>query len=255
MTTSGAPRSDGAETRVLLVDDDDLLRESLGQNLLDAGFDVVEFADGVTLLQRLAEGERGDLILLDWKMPGMNGIEVLRELRGRSVAIPVIFLTVLSEQIYEEAALIGGAVDFIEKSRSFAIVLKRIRLILAGLKGPVSDDTPAPEELAVGPLLLRRQSGRALWRGRQVDLTLTEFRIVCRLAERAGKDVTYRDIYDIVHGRGFVAGADAKGHRTNVRAFIKRIRQKFRAVDPRFDLIANYPGFGYRWAAPKSSDG
>ena len=67
------------------------------------------------------------------------------------------------------------------------------------------------------------------------------------MATRPGEDISYRDIYDLVHGKGFVAGYGPAGYRANVRAFIKRIRQKFRAVDGTFDLIDNYPGFGYRW--------
>ena len=67
------------------------------------------------------------------------------------------------------------------------------------------------------------------------------------LAENAGRDISYREIYDIVHGEGFMAGDGEIGYRTNVRAFIKRIRQKFRDVDNAFTAIQNYPGFGYRW--------
>lgn len=239
------------EPRVIVVDDDDLLRESLCQNLVDAGFEVADFSNGEALLRWLDTGKRAELILLDWKMPGMNGIEVLRQLRSRAVPIPVIFLTVLSDQIYEEAALIGGAVDFVEKSRSFSILLKRIGIILGGGKSQAEPALPAPAEqtMRVGDLFLRAESGRALWKGREVELTLTEFRIVRLLAESAGRDVGYRQIYDLVHGRGFSAGADEDGYRGNVRAFIKRIRQKFRDIDDGFQQIENYPGFGYRWTA------
>ena len=68
------------------------------------------------------------------------------------------------------------------------------------------------------------------------------------LVDRAGNDVSYRSLYDIVHGEGFSAGAGEIGYRTNVRAFIKRIRQKFRDADAEFSHIENYPGFGYRWS-------
>ena len=80
-----------------------------------------------------------------------------------------------------------------------------------------------------------------------MDLTLTEFRIVTLLAEKAGRDVGYREIYDLVHGKDFVAGQGSEGYRANVRTFIKRIRKKFRGTDPYFDHIQNYAGFGYRW--------
>jgi two-component system response regulator ChvI len=59
--------------------------------------------------------------------------------------------------------------------------------------------------------------------------------------------VRYRDLYDLVHGEGFVAGYGEDGYRTNVRTFIKRVRKKFRDIDDQFDAIENYPGFGYRW--------
>src|SRR3546814_17436769 len=79
-----------------------------------------------------------------------------------------------------------------------------------------------------------------------VDLTLTEFAIVLFLVSQQGGDVSYRQIYDIVRGKDFVAGYGPDGYRANVRSFIKRIRKKFRDVDDNFDGIENYPVFGYR---------
>jgi len=74
---------------------------------------------------------------------------------------------------------------------------------------------------------------------------------VSLLAESAGKDVDYREIYDRVHGKDFLAGHGSEGYRANVRTFIKRIRKKFRDVDADFDQIENHAGFGYRWMAQK----
>lgn len=236
-------------TEIVLVDDDELFRESVGQNLIDAGFDVQEFNGGPAALSFLSTGGDADLILLDWKMPGMNGIEVLRQLRNTKCEIPVIFLTALTDQIYEEAALLSGAVDFVEKSRSFSILLKRIQLILKGTRFGPGDPAPRPDNSVVekGSLELRLASSRALWRGNAVDLSLTEFNIVHSLVRKAGSDVRYRELYDLVHGKDFIAGEGQEGFRANVRTFIKRIRKKFRDVDGRFDQIENYPGFGYRW--------
>jgi two-component system response regulator ChvI len=243
--------------RIALVDDDVLFRESVEQNLIDAGFRVCVFGDGPSMLDFFEGGEFVDLILLDWKMPTMNGIEVLRRLRETHPSIPVIFLTVLGDQIYEEAALQGGAVDFVEKSRSFGILRKRMDLILSGMRtSPANGAKPDRESpLTVGNLGLDIESGRASWKGVPLALSLTEFRMVHLLAQRAGRDVRYRDIYDVVHGEDFVAGDGEEGYRANVRTFIKRIRQKFRDVDAEFDGIQNYPGFGYRWIGDGVSEG
>jgi two-component system response regulator ChvI len=103
--------------------------------------------------------------------------------------------------------------------------------------------------MRLGALELRFDINRAIWAGKTIDLTLTEFKILVRLVDKAWQDVSYRDIYDLVHGKNFVAGHGAEGYRANVRTFIKRIRKKFRDIDPDFDHIQNYAGFGYRWTA------
>jgi two-component system response regulator ChvI len=247
---TGAPASTPQGARIVLVDDDDLFRESLGLNLVDEGFDVVSFTGGAPALEHFASGGTADVILLDWRMPGMNGLEVLRRLRRSGVVTPVIFLTALSDDIYEEAALEGGAVDFIDKSRRLSILVKRLNLITEGVR-PVPTEPepgrPTGETMHLGALELRFDINRAAWKGRTVDLTLTEFKIVALMALRTGEDVGYREIYDLVHGKDFVAGYGADGYRANVRTFIKRIRKKFRDVDGEFDHINNYAGFGYRW--------
>lgn len=230
---------------ILVVDDDELFRESVSTNLVDAGFSADTFADGAAALQHLNAKAQADIVLLDWKMPGMTGIEVLQRLRNTGIDIPVIFLTILSDQIFEEAGLVGGAVDFIEKARSFSILLRRIELILSGNK--IRPQTQSDGLLRNGDLSLDSETRRATWQNAQVDLTLTEFNIVKYLLEQSGRDVSYRKIYDLVHGEGFSAGDGEIGYRTNVRALIKRIRQKFRDIDPDFARIKNYPSFGYRW--------
>jgi two-component system, OmpR family, response regulator ChvI len=236
---------------ILIIDDDDLFRESLSHNLSDVGYDVIDLGDGALALEHLQATEhQPDLILLDWKMPQLNGIEVLKTLRQRQFDVPVIFLTVLGDQIYEEAALAGGAVDFIEKSRSFTIIQRRIELVLSdkSRRGDKEAETEEPSALKVGELELRIKSNRAYWRGEEVDLSISEFKMVHLMARQAGNDVTYRDLYDQVHGEGFQSGFGAEGYRGNVRTFIKRIREKFRDLDDDFDCIENYPGFGYRWS-------
>ncbi len=235
---------------IILVDDDDLFRELLGLNLIDEGYNVTSFSNGAPALDFFASGEHADVVLLDWRMPGMNGLEVLRSLRRSGTTTPVIFLTVLSDDIYEEAALEGGAVDFIDKSRRLSILVKRLRLITEGTRPPPDDGRRSVGDvLHLERLELRFDINRASWASQALDLTLTEFKIVALLALRTGEDVSYREIYDLVHGKNFIAGYGVEGYRANVRTFIKRIRKKFRDVDPEFEHIHNYAGFGYRWLA------
>ncbi len=102
-----------------------------------------------------------DVVLLDWRMPNLTGIEVLRRMRRAGITIPVIFLTVLSDDIYEEAALEGGAVDFIDKSRRLPILLKRLELIAEGTRPSV--DLGSAERCIAPPrparAALRREPG------------------------------------------------------------------------------------------------
>src|SRR5882762_7120742 len=166
---------------LLLVDDDDQFRESLGLNLVDEGYEVTSFDNGPDALAYLSRGG-ADVMLLDWRMPKFTGIDVLRRMRAAGITIPVIFLTALSDDIYEEAALEGGAVDFIDKSRRLPILLKRLELIAAGQRPVPSADPVPPAMIRQGALELRCESHRALWGGAMVDLSLTEFRIVALLA-------------------------------------------------------------------------
>lgn len=105
----------------------------------------------------------------------------------------------------------------------------------------------SPPPLLRDALELRLDRHAAFWAGQPVPLTRTEFAMVRLLAQRPDALVPYRALYDLVHGPGFMAGKGASGYRANVRAFIKRIRKKFRDIDDGFDAIVNEPGQGYRW--------
>jgi two-component system response regulator ChvI len=231
--------------RVLLVDDDDLYREALKGELIDAGFAVSDFPDGREALDSLGHGHGYDIVLLDWMMPGMSGLDILRQFKRRNVRLPVIFLTGMSSEDLEASALSDGAVDFIDKTRAVSILALRMRLAIHSARA--SGEYGGGEEVVCGRLTLKPKVCSTNWNGLPVELTVTEFRIIRHLVRRAGDNVSYREIYDCVHGAGFIAGYGDDGFRTNVRSLIKRIRQKFRAIDQEFDEIENLPSFGYRW--------
>ncbi|MBS4046805.1 MAG: response regulator transcription factor [Alphaproteobacteria bacterium] len=229
---------------IAVVDDDNLFRDTISANLREAGYRAITFDNGPAIVDWFAKGNRSAALLLDWQMPGQDGPTTLEQLRSAGHALPVIFLTGLNQPIFEEKGLKLGAVDFVDKSKSFAIILQRLRIALAA-KAPVAGEAAAVS--VEGGLVLDVASARAAWNGAQVDLTHGEFKVVQLLAQRAGRDVGYREIYDAVRGVGFEAGQGPEGYRANVRAMVKRIRQKFRDLDGEFDAIETYPGFGYRW--------
>jgi two-component system response regulator ChvI len=237
--------SKAAPPIIVVVDDDDLFRPLLVGNLREAEYEVVDFPAPDALLQHLKQNViEADLFILDWKMPGMTGFELLKELRDLGIATPALFLTSLDDVLYEESALREGAADFVGKTRSFAILRHRIERILGAVPTSSVQSPAAPAN--IGALTLDSAQHRVTWRDKVVELTLGEFRAVELLAT-SGRDVSYREIYDTMRGENFIAGAGPEGYRANVRALVKRIRQKFTEADSGFTAIENYPGYGYRW--------
>jgi len=241
--------------RAILVDDDDFYREAIATELDYLGFAVTAFSSGEPMLTHLESGAAAEVIVLDWKLQSGLGIDLLPLLHERGIHLPVVFLTGMPAVASEYAALDLGAVDFVDKARGTAILAKRLRLIVQAYRAqPQAEAGPvaASEPLVCGQLTLNVDNARAYWGGVDVELTLTEFKIVFLLASRAGEYVTYRSVYDSVRYSGFVAGSGEEGFRTNVRSSIKRIRNKFRALDDGFGDIENYPAFGYRWRGAPS---
>ncbi len=230
--------------RIVIVDDDPMFLGVFSANLQAAGYHPECFSDPKQALERLQHEMQPDACVFDWQMPGLDGLALFKTLRSAGMTMPVLFLTSYSQPIFEEAALGAGAVDFIDKSRGPAIILHRLSLALT--RRPVQAEVP-PTTVTIGPLVLSQTSKRASWRGHDVPLSRNEFDVIELLAQHAGHDVGYRQIYDVVRGDGFLAGQGEQGYRANVRAMVKRIRRKFEQLDQKFGALHNYPGFGYRW--------
>lgn len=236
-------------TRVVLIDSDEMFRDSLCLGLPKYGMSVMPFAATLPALKYFSSNNRCDVVLVDLEVDDRSGLAFLAQLRRSGIRVPVIVLTDRAGQAgvpYEEAALESGADDFLDKSRGLTILAKRIGLIARRSSGLGGSLFP-PQNLEVGPLRIAGRMNRVQWRGTPVALTVTEIKIVHLLAMSAGEPVSYRDIYDLVHGVNFVAGNGGDGYRTNVRSTIKRIRKKFAGVDATFSSIENFPSYGYCW--------
>lgn len=231
---------------VVLVESDAAFREAVTVKLSGEGFRVRMFVDVPAVLEYLAGGGACDVVLLGWDAPCSDGIAALRGLCQAPGHPPVVVLAARGNELAEERALDSGAVDFLAKGRNPTILAKRLRLLASRTRE--AERHPVPENLLrCGALTLDLATNRAFWRGRQVPLTITQFRMAALMARGPGRDVSYRELYDVVHGEQFIAGDGEDGYQTNVRSLIRRIRQHFRDVDAAFAEIENYPGFGYRW--------
>lgn len=238
-----ANRELAPEIRVALVDSDGRFRDRLSNKLSAQGFEVTAFSDDQSILAAPNALSAVDFIVLDWGDSTSSGLDLLHQLRRRGVDLPVVFLARRALISHENLAFEHGAVDYIDKARGISILVHRLRIV-ARIKVP----TPRQDEvLRVDNLKLRPRGSRAFWNDVDLDLTVGEFRIVSLLATNVGRRVTYREIYDVLHYRGFVAGAGENGYRANVRSAIKRIRRKFEERDPTFDRIQNHTAFGYIW--------
>ena len=244
LTAQGALTTDAI--RVLFVEDDENYREIVGDELAHHGFAVRSFADGDSLLGSLDSATEADVIVLDWKLPGISGIDLLPELRQHGVNLPVVILTGRAVTADEEClAFERGAVDFIDKTRGVEILVSRLKLVAKAARPAANPE--ANESIDCGSLTLRPNVSRAHWNGIDVGLTVAEYNIVQFLAWNVGRYRTYREIYDLQYYEGFVAGTGEKGYWTNVRSNIKRIRRKFCKVDPTFAEIQTAHRLGYRW--------
>jgi two-component system response regulator ChvI len=227
---------------IALVDDDRNILTSVSIALQAEGFTVRIYSDGEAALKAFAENAP-DLVVLDIKMPRMDGMEVLRRLREKS-QVPVIFLTSKDDEIDEALGLAMGADDYIAKPFSLRLLIARIRAILrrtdARAQPPAEEETPA-EQIVRGRLEMDPARHKVRWGGEEVVLTVTEFMILEALAQRPGFVKSRDQLMDAAYQD------DVYVDDRTIDSHIKRLRRKFRQVDPQFKAIETLYGVGYRF--------
>ena len=228
-----------SEATIALVDDDRNILTSVQIALESEGYTVKAFTDGVAALQSFSTAAP-DLVVLDIKMPRMDGMEVLRQLRAKS-DLPVIFLTSKDEEIDEVLGLKMGADDYIRKPFSQRLLIERIRAILRRAQADVATPTEADKPIERGRLLLDPARHACSWGGEAVSLTVTEFLILKALAQRPGHVKTRDNLMDAAYeDEVYVDDRTIDSH-------IKRLRKKFKQVDDDFSAIETLYGIGYRY--------
>ena len=225
---------------IALVDDDRNILTSISMALEHEGFKVQTYIDAETALAGVSRNPP-DLAVIDIKMPGMDGEELLKRLRKKTT-IPILFLTSKDEEVDELLGLKLGADDFIKKSGGFSIkvLIERIKVQLRKKTHNIDD---AKNIIKHGKLVLDSSQLECEWNGRSLPekLTTTEFLIVKELAKRPGiikeraqlMDIAYKDNNDIED--------------RTIDSHVKRIRKKFKKIDQNFAAIETRYGSGYRW--------
>jgi two-component system, OmpR family, response regulator ChvI len=230
------------EPRVIsVVEDEPTIREAVCFALRREGFTPEAYADGAAAWEAFARA-LPDLVVLDIGLPRVDGLELCRRLRGRSAALPIIFVTSREDEFDRVLGLEIGADDYLCKPFSMRELMARIRVLLrrADLRdAPVqADGVVRAGELVLDPLRLT-----AAWKGTPVPLTVTEFMLLAALARRPGLVKTREQLMEEAYpDRTSVSDRTIDSH-------VKRIRRKLEAVDSGFGGIDSVYGAGYRFQA------
>jgi len=225
---------------VAVVEDEVAIRDNYLAGLRRHGYRVSGYGSRKEALAAFAN-RLPDLVIIDVNLGTEveGGFELCRELRARSAALPIIFLTARESELDVVSGLRLGADDYLTKRTSIEHLLARVAALFRRVEAFRAGDAPG-ERLEQGALTLDRDRMSAHWKSQPVPLTLTEFWVVHALAVHPGHVRSREQL---------MAAANVVLDDATVTSQIKRIRAKFVAVDPAFDAVETVYGMGYRWTS------
>lgn len=226
---------------LLLIEDDPEMRLALRLALEDESFRVVEAGsarDGLEAFTR----EQPDLVLLDLRLPDRRGLDVCRELRAASI-VPIIIVTAQTDTHDLVAGLESGADDYVTKPVVPKALAARIRAMLRRVALHERSAEPASDVMQIGPLEIRESEAAVSVSGTRVELTKTEFRLLCELAQHPNQVLSRDQLLERVWGYNYL------GDSRLVDAHMHRLRAKLDAADGDAQLITTVRGLGYKLAA------
>lgn len=234
---------------VSLVEDESGVREAVTLALEDAGYTVTAFPDGARAWEAWQQ-RLPDLAILDIIMPLMDGLELCRRLRSRSLETPVIFLSSKDEEIDRVLGLELGADDYLGKPFSVRELVarvraleRRLRLAAEGRAGPHGAEAGRPA-LVTGPLRLDTEAIRVYWHDLLVPLTVTEFQLLEAFVRHSGAVLSREQLLRAAYPDDvFVTERSIDSH-------IRRIRKKFQDTGIPFESVSSVYGAGYRFQEP-----
>ncbi|GAA5147424.1 response regulator transcription factor [Pseudonocardia eucalypti] len=229
-------------TNVLLVEDDDRIREALALALADEDFTVVQATSGEEGLSLLGAGSV-HVVLLDLMLPGVDGLSVCRTLRARG-DLPIIVVTARSDTTDVIAGLEAGADDYVTKPLVASVLAARIRALLRRHRDSGAVGSPHTDRLRVRDLEILAVRGVVRRAGVEVHLTRTEFRLLLELANSRGNIVSREDLLERVWGY------DYYGDTRLLDVHIRRLRRKIETNPHEPELVLTVRGAGYKTCQP-----
>ncbi|WP_457571388.1 response regulator [Desulfovulcanus sp.] len=224
-------------TRVLIVEDEPDILNLLNLNLVQAGFEVIQTDNGLKALKLVREN-MPDLIVLDLMLPGMDGLEVCRQIKAyeETKHIPVLMLTARGEEVDRIVGFELGADDYVVKPFSVRELILRIKAIL---RRKTTDDHIVPKKRFWKVKGLEFDREKMLFKvdGKVVKLTTTEFKLLTELVDAQGKILSREKLLNNVWGYDFV------GYARTVDTHVRRLRMK---MGPYANLIETVRGMGYK---------
>ncbi len=224
--------------KVLLVDDEESIVESIEYALSQEGFEVVSAHNGQEALQKV-QLEKPNLIVLDLMLPELSGLEVCRILRRERNETPIIMLTAKGEEIDRVIGLEVGADDYLVKPFSLRELIARIRALLRRSKISETDDTQ-PQMHQYDDLEMNLTEHKVTVRGKQVELSPKEFKILAMLMSAPNKVFSREELLEQVWGLDFY------GDTKTVDVHIRWLREKIEKDPSNPQYVQTVRGFGYR---------
>ena len=229
--------------KVLVAEDDELIRQGLAEILRAEGYETTEAADGRTALARY-EALAPDFVLLDIMMPNVNGYDVCRAIRKRDAATPIIFISAKSEEIDRVLGLELGADDYIIKPFGVREVIARIRAVTRRCmveQGAAEPSSDANADFCMGPLEVMPTQLRARRAGRLIELSLRDVRILELLHRHEGHVVDRQTLFDKCWGMSYLPNS------RTLDQHISKLRKRVEPDPKRPTLICTVHGVGYRY--------
>jgi two-component system KDP operon response regulator KdpE len=220
---------------ILVVDDERPLRDFMRRNLEVRGFHVITASNGLEALAHFQK-QPVDLVILDIMMPHMDGLETTRRIRQLSL-VPIIILSALDEEQDKIKAFNLGADDYLTKPFGVGELLARVRAVLR--RASYVEPTPQMERIVLGEVIADLERHKVTLRGKELDLTPTEFNLLVYLMRNAGKVMPHQAILKAVWGPEY------RDETEYLRVYIGRLRRKLEEIPPQPRYLHTERGIGY----------